>query len=825
LVYHLGLNLLLPIQAWAAPDIVLNMHDEHPRMLIRAADIETLKTNVTKEPVLGLWNFIKNSISSSSVYDDPSWIEEEVTSNSDRYQNLAMSFALAYLIEGDARYRDTAIIYAREINEQVNAVSASSARDHLLTMAFLYDWLYNSIDSNTRSSWRNTILAVYARTNSEVKNNGNWKYEEQIVGHAHFGVVSRIIGMLAIYGDSSSLDSQVRSNLDEDIAFYSPFIDAYGWIVSKGDSWDNGGGFFLGWGYARQFQVKYMLNLFKIFQTAANVDLLSSQASWLKEVGYHFVYGIRPDKVHPMVGDAFNRQHFTPDDLAVMPLLARTYINGYFQDYSKRALDWLTSPMISTTRGNLIWGILHFDPNLSPTSITSLPLTRTFQRAGNYIMRSGWNMRGDTAADESIPGDTHVVFRARPWYLYTHEHKDFNHFLIFHKGPLAIDAGRYGSGITGFSDHHWSDYHSRTIAHNSIVVYKPGEDYGTWTDDNNVRHDRANDGGQEFKDQTINGRTHRQPWNYDEMLLDSFQVGRVPVYEDTADYTYLVGQTGEEIPGGYHAYQSNKVRDFTRNFLFLKKGDSNWPYPQIIIFDRVKSQPYKKTWLLHTMGQPTINGSVVTVKNEMRIPAGDSEQWNRYDGRLYSETLLPVNALIEKIGGPGKEYWVDGGNTPIPEDIKYEIQEPGDWRIEVSPASIPSGTTYVTDFFLHVLSPCDDADTRSMPVSNNITVTQGNMAGLITRNQVVLFNKEAQSPTAVNYTLAYSGTLNHLITGLEKGVIYNVYFGGTPFPQEVSTVQGNISFTSPGGGTFRIEKAGVVPPNPSPAAPRRFRLK
>ncbi|MFH1267619.1 MAG: hypothetical protein ABIK89_18025, partial [Planctomycetota bacterium] len=112
----------------------------------------------------------------------------------------------------------------------------------------------------------------------------------------------------------------------------------------------------------------------------------------------------------------------------------------------------------------------------------------------------------------------------------------------------------------------------------------------------------------------------------------------------------------------------------------------------LVVFDRVHSTTpeFKKKWLLHSIQEPKINDRTVTVVRD-EAP---------YGGELFIESLLPARATVTKIGGPGKEFWVEslGKNFPVQ---KPPPSEPGAWRIEVSPAE-PAAA----DRFLHVLRAC-----------------------------------------------------------------------------------------------------------------------
>ena len=79
---------------------------------------------------------------------------------------------------------------------------------------------------------------------------------------------------------------------------------------------------------------------------------------------------------------------------------------------------------------------------------------------------------------------------------------------------------------------------------------------------------------------------------------------------------------------------------------------------------------------------------------------------------------MPQKAVIEKIGGEGKQFWSDGKNWPLPDpkiedknDVhvanrKHGNDHPlfGQWRIEVSPKK-PSEK----DFFLNLVQVGDES--------------------------------------------------------------------------------------------------------------------
>jgi heparin/heparan-sulfate lyase len=87
---------------------------------------------------------------------------------------------------------------------------------------------------------------------------------------------------------------------------------------------------------------------------------------------------------------------------------------------------------------------------------------------------------------------------------------------------------------------------------------------------------------------------------------------------------------------------------------------------------------------------------------------------DHWEGRLFCRTLYPEDAELVKVGGPGKQFWSDRRNWPLPvltpEDWNYkgmgwldnEHELFGQWRMEVSPV-----TEAKEDVFLHLLQVGD----------------------------------------------------------------------------------------------------------------------
>ncbi|NMC74584.1 MAG: hypothetical protein GYA56_09560, partial [Geobacteraceae bacterium] len=215
---------------------------------------------------------------------------------------------------------------------------------------------------------------------------------------------------------------------------------------------------------------------------------------------------------------------------------------------------------------------------------------------------------------------------------------------------------------------HRGNYTSRTVAHNSLLVYRPGESLDREKTDP-VWKGYANDGGQRWVDPPKEVADLEDGGHF---LGGIRAVASVPGMYDYAgaDITRAYNSTLATSDG-----HSPKVSCVTRDILFLRQDEI------IVVFDRVRStEPgYPKRWLLHSVYRPEHEGMERfsgTIANSTAIPGkptgvplrgtvqgGISEivnpgiitirGWNfgPSDGRLLVRTLLPAPAVTRIVGG------------------------------------------------------------------------------------------------------------------------------------------------------------------------------
>lgn len=285
------------------------------------------------------------------------------------------------------------------------------------------------------------------------------------------------------------------------------------------------------------------------------------------------------------------------------------------------------------------------------TAMTSSTKSMYFDTMGQLYMRSG-------VGDD----DTYAMFVCGGEQE-NHKHYDNNHFVIYRNGYRAVD-----SGTRPEPGQHLSHYYARTVAHNCVTIKMPGETFPKYWGEvapGETALPVPNDGGQ------------------NKQLASTLKYHR-----ETADYVCLASDATQ-------AYNTSKASLVMREFVYV--------FPDLfIVYDRVNATraEYSKAWLYHTVDEPQIDGLTFTETSQ--------------GGRTICRTLYPKDAVLEKIGGPGMQFWSDGRNWPLPPELPGNCPPEnwpllGQWRVEVRPAA-----TRTDDIFLHMIQ-VGDSTLKSLP--------------------------------------------------------------------------------------------------------------
>jgi hypothetical protein len=460
-------------------------------------------------------------------------------------------------------------------------------------------------------------------------------------GHEHYANISALAGALAIYHErpkAREIAGVLETNMKEG---FQPFFRHFA---------EEDGGFHMWWEYGRYY-IFSQLEFSEIWRNATGEDLFAA-GPWLGKTADFIIYGLRDDLTVWASGDNHSRRPGWKT-VALLDKIAVEYSNGHAAALARRLeagrRGW---PGADELFFRLIW-----PERAEPRPLDELPAVRAFQRAGVFIFREGW-------AKDNVA----ALFKNTPVYLFNHSHRDANSFEIWYKGDLAIDSGHYDS----YGSPHWLQYYTRSIAHNTVLIVDPAERFSRlWG------AQLANDGGQRLSPANI-----AQPGNAGHLTEDRFRIGNNQWLADNADYSLVVGDaTG--------AYSRQKCELFKRYFLWLKKVD-NWPHPVIVVLDKVVSArpELEKRWLLHSINRPRVRGNVIEVQEG--------------GGKLWNYIIQPLEARIEVVGGPGREFEVAGTNYPPGPSRHGERERSGAWRVELSAPGAEKETV-----FLNVLVPAE----------------------------------------------------------------------------------------------------------------------
>ncbi len=423
------------------------------------------------------------------------------------------------------------------------------------------------------------------------------------------------------------------------------------------------------------------------------------------------------------------------------------------------------------------------DPEVTPrdpalANESEMPRQRYFPGVGHLVMRTGWKR-----------DSTWIEFDCGP-YLAKHQHLDQNQFTIYHNGYLAIDSG---ADYTETESPHYLNYYRRTVAHNSMLVYDPGERF-FWSD--NIVP-AANDGGQRM-DSARYWNTIRNAKDW-ERTRDLWDLGTMRAMD------YVPGRYHYALGDATNAYSRSKLRCFTRELVYIPGNDV------LFVFDRVVSTKpgFHKAWLLHGVTAPAVDQDRQNQPGATDFPNANTFRFGNGNGELLVHSLLPKERVVTRRGGTGYEFycpgnensgtWDSGENWPMEpaeggplpteprllhmwkafwgqdltkmERSNHKNVVPGSWRIEVSPARPAE-----EDFFLHILEIGNTGATGKKQVR---LIDGFGMTGAgFESGPAVLFSSSGQAIGHAEVSLPAIACDSLLLTGLQPEALYELSFSG-----------------------------------------------
>ncbi len=747
----------------------------HPRVLITPNDLNNLRTKLNRTEMNAVKQAITdncNSITQQSIIDTCNQVN-----NNGSLKKVA--FELCDKIESEALMSlllkstdpaksktlgQNAISHVKYLLENIDfpAVDYTIPNRSLLTGALVYDWCYEYLSAEDEIALRNNLIAV-AKTQCVIYPISNTPIGS-LTGHScgETLLYSRLAAGIALYDKDSAMYYDTSNFILNQLVPARNFI-YQGGMHHQGDSY----------GISRSLPELYGSILYNKIGAGQIFD--SSQSQLL----YRWIYTSRPDNDQLREGDSYNSSGSTPNAPWDSPLFYMINANYFKDGYFKYALDkQLKLTGYANTyymKRQAVNDLIFREIDLPAKSFDTLPLTRYFGYPfGTMVARTGWQDGLDSPA-------VVAEMKVGAYQFNNHDHFDSGSFQIYYKGALAIDSGLYetedaNGNFIGYGSEHDINYHKRTIAHNCMLIYDPAEKF-TY-----IKKTVSNDGGQRL----INDA--KEPIDLNELNAKGHQVADILAHQFGPDkqsptFSYLKGDLSK-------AYTS-KVQKHLRSFMFLNLKRDAYP-AALIVYDKVTSSnpSFKKSWTLHSIEEPTISNNTFTVR---RTQQG-------YSGQLVTNTLLPSanNLKIEKVGGTGKEFYVDGKNyalTPLPKTR----HESGAWRIEVSPRD-----SQLSDDFLNVIQIMDNGTSAVTPDKIDLD----RFVGVKLHDKVVLFSKSGEKvSSSFEFTIDSSRTqLEYVIADMKQGSYY-VYINNEAIGTYTVTEEGSVLSFKGIPGTVEVQKA------------------
>jgi len=578
----------------------------------------------------------------------------------------------------------------------------------MVTGAIVYDWMYTLLTPAEKSAF----IAELIRLAKTLECGYPPTQQGSVTGHSSETFVMRdmLSAGIAIYDEFPEMYDLAAAR------FFREHLPVRNWLYN-GHAYHQGDSY----GPHRFNWDTYPLFIFD----RIGVDHVYNPEQ--QYVPYLWIYTTRPDGQRLRAGDTFTTS--TPRGRPWGQYLGTVLTASYYHDGI--ILDQYLRQGGSDGNEN-IFEVLWRDITLQPKPINTLPLSRYFGFPfGWMVARTGWDANSVIAE-----------MKINEYNFTNHQHLDAGAFQIYYRGILATESGIYEGSDGAYGSSHGKNYYWRTIAHNSLLVYDPQEQFsraGDW----------ANDGGQRLPN------SRYEPRNLSVLLApaNGYRTGKVLANgfgpdSQAPDYSYLKGDITE-------AY-SSKVKEVKRTFTFLNLKNNNMP-AAFIVFDKlVSSSPsFKKFWLLHSIEEPVIKGNEVTIS---RTTNGDN-------GKMLITTLIPgmENTVLTPVGGPGKEFWVFGTNYGSEPTYKRENSyERAAWRIELSPKVQAS-----EDYFLNVIQVMDNDNDQKLNVKR---IDGDKVVGVQISDRVVIFSKSSEVMDGpFTFSINDNGTYKILLTDLLPG--------------------------------------------------------
>lgn len=599
---------------------------EHPRVLIRSADIPALSQNLAHPQNLPFWQLVQQraDAESSGILDPTKHRGKAGLFDANVLTDIQCLAFLALINQDDTtgkRAIATMTFFLDKVDFQLDFQDVTRQMGQTIyTAALVYDWCYPLMSTENKRHFisRAEEIAALMEIGCPPTRQGD------ITGHSGEAQLFRDLLSfgIACYDEKTTLYQVCAGR------FFHHMVPPRLLFMASGRHHQGCcyGPYRLHWEIFAAILCKRLAEL-EVFPPEA----VSSQLNGI-------IYNLLPDDWHFTNGDCYRGRTCTTTLLAIAAYCHDPMAKGEF--IRQKGLD--------SFRRDPVTFLLFNAPELAAAERRELPLTTFFSEPlGGMIARSGWGM--GARADVAI-----VDMRGAGFLFGNHQHPDAGAFQIYHRAPLAIDPGQYGKYGTDYD----MLFNKQSIAHNVLLIHDPDEKRPTRS---------INDGGQRLPNQ------RREPGSLDTLLNNDYQNGAVAAHALGPDQALpIYSHLKCDIAKAY----SDKLREYTRSFVYFNTNQTNAP-GILLVFDRVlaSSPNFRKEWTVNSCQQPDI------ASDRFRIAYRD----DTFDGTMEVIPLLPTAAQRKITSSPSVVVGEQSFTPPRP-----ELLSTNSVRTSISPTTAQS---------------------------------------------------------------------------------------------------------------------------------------
>ncbi|WGG52700.1 hypothetical protein [Rugamonas sp. DEMB1] len=336
----------------------------------------------------------------------------------------AKELGLAYSLSGNPIY----LAAARKYVDMINAIRQYpvlgltvgiewSMNARVAALGVIYDWFYDDLTATMRASIRNTIRdtiradivapaehpnddliamicgsAGLAASTTQLACGGTPDLSRAYIsGHQASAMTGAVLGLLAIAEDSFAEGQDVKPMIDTIYGHLNNgLIPARDYISAEG-----GNHMLHAYGSAGE-TIERLIMWRRALTPAAGTTIAPSKFEY--KVILPYIYAMRSDGTFPATGDNFDIS-VSGASISYMSLAAAAGGDGvgttFYERYVKPARPWGSTQLIRDT--------LYFPgQRTQEVSLSTLPLAKKFDVAGNVYMRDSWDFANSTLLDFKV---------------------------------------------------------------------------------------------------------------------------------------------------------------------------------------------------------------------------------------------------------------------------------------------------------------------------------------------------------------------------------------------------------------------------------------